>query len=78
MPKKRRLTELKPGEKGRIGAISTCGSLWGRLMDMGLVAGSEVRVIGLAPAGGSVEVLLRGYCLALRKKDAMNVTLEVD
>ncbi len=78
MSTKRQLTDLRPGEKGRIIAISTSGSVRGRMMDMGLVAGSEVKVIRVAPAGDPVEVLLRGYSLALRKKEAVNVTLEVD
>ncbi|OPY52345.1 MAG: ferrous iron transport protein A [Methanosaeta sp. PtaU1.Bin060] len=78
MSTKRQLTDLRPGEKGRIIAISTSGTVRGRMMDMGLVAGSEVKVIRVAPAGDPVEVLLRGYSLALRKKDAVNVTLEVD
>ncbi|OPY49262.1 MAG: ferrous iron transport protein A [Methanosaeta sp. PtaU1.Bin112] len=76
--KKKQLIELKPGEKGRIVAISASGYLRGRMMDMGLVAGSEVKVIRLAPAGDPVEVLLRGYSLALRRNEAMNIILEVD
>ncbi|NPV63508.1 MAG: ferrous iron transport protein A [Methanotrichaceae archaeon] len=78
MSANKKLTELKPGEKGRVVAISSCGSLRRRMMDMGLVTGSEVKLIRLAPAGDPIEVLLRGYSLALRKKEAMNVTLEVE
>ncbi len=78
MSTKKQLIELKPGEKGRIMAISASGSLRGRMMDMGLVAGSEVKVIRLAPAGDPVQILLRGYSLALRRNEAMNIILEVD
>lgn len=78
MSTKKQLIKLKPGEKGRIVEISACGSLRGRMMDMGLVIGSEVKMIRLAPAGDPVEIFLRGYSLALRENEAMNITLEVD
>ncbi len=72
------LNELKPGEGGRIASISSCGSLRGRLMEMGLVKGASLKVIRLAPSGDPMELLLRGYNLALRKKEAEYVILEVD
>jgi ferrous iron transport protein A len=78
MSKMKRLHEMEPGEKGRITAVSPCGTLRGRMMEMGLVKGAELKVIRLAPSGDPVEVLLRGYSLALRKKEAVNVILEVD
>lgn len=78
MSKMKCLDEMKPGEKGRITAVSPCGSLRGRLMEMGLVKGAEIKVIRLAPSGDPMEILLRGYSLALRKKEAEQVILEVD
>lgn len=72
------LNELKPGEGGRIASISPCGSLRGRLMEMGLVKGASLKVVRLAPSGDPMELLLRGYSLALRKKEAEYVILEVD
>jgi len=62
----KRLDELVPGQAGRIASISPCGNLRRRMMEMGLVIGSEIMVIRIAPAGDPVEVLLRGYSLALR------------
>lgn len=78
MSKMKRLDEMRPGEKGRITAVSPCGALRCRMMEMGLVNGAELKVIRLAPSGDPVEVLLRGYGLALRKREALNVILEVD
>ncbi|HOV52120.1 MAG: ferrous iron transport protein A [Methanothrix sp.] len=74
----KRLDELVPGQGGRIASISPCGNLRRRLMEMGLVIGSELMVIRVAPAGDPVEVLLRGYSLALRKNEAKQLILEVD
>ncbi len=72
------LNELEPGEEGRIVSVSSCGALRSRLMEMGLVKGADLKVIRLAPSGDPMEVLLRGYSLALRKKEAEQVILEVD
>jgi ferrous iron transport protein A len=35
---------------------------------MGLVRGTELKVIRLAPSGDPVEVLLKGYSLALERR----------
>ncbi len=78
MSKIKRLDEMRPGERGRVTVVSSSGALRCRMMEMGLVKGTELKVIRLAPSGDPVEVLLKGYSLALRKKEAVNVTLEVD
>jgi ferrous iron transport protein A len=48
------------------------------MMEMGLVKGAELEVVRLAPSGDPVEILLKGYSLALRKREAVNITLVVD
>lgn len=78
MSKMKRLDEMSPGETGKITALSPCGALRYRMMDMGLIKGVELKVIRLAPSGDPVEVFLKGYSLALRKKEAVNVIMEVD
>ena len=40
-----------------------------RLQEMGLVAGTEVTVVKVAPLGDPVEISLRGYRLCLRQSD---------
>ncbi len=74
MSKLKRLNEMMPGERGR----SSCGALRCRMMEMGLVKGAELEVVRLAPSGDPVEILLKGYSLALRKREAVNITLVVD
>jgi ferrous iron transport protein A len=78
MSKMMRLDEMKPGESGTVASVCSCGALRRRMMEMGLVKGAELKVIRLAPSGDPVEVLLKGYSLALRREEAANVTLEVD
>jgi len=71
------LSELKPGEKGRIVRVSGEGGIHRRLLDMGLVAGSEVEVERVAPLGDPIEVRIKGSHLALRREEAANIQVEV-
>lgn len=70
------LSELKPGEKGRITTVGGVGALKRRLMDMGLLPGQEVRVEKVAPLGDPIEVTIRSYSLSLRRQEAEGVVVE--
>ncbi len=65
-----RLSELQPGEAGRIQSVTGEGGLRVRLMEMGLVPGTRVAVRKVAPMGDPMELWLRGYSLTLRREDA--------
>jgi Fe2+ transport system protein FeoA len=69
---------LKPGEKGKITAVRGSGGTHRRLLDMGVVSGSEVKVERVAPLGDPIEVRIKGYHLTLRKEEAVNVHVEVE
>ncbi|AKG54191.1 ferrous iron transport protein A [Dehalogenimonas sp. WBC-2] len=71
-----KMSELKKGERGKIVSISS-GSFRQRLLGMGLVTGSEVEMIGVAPLGDPIEVKIKGYNLTLRKNEAATITVEV-
>ena len=76
MPVKR-LSELKRGEKSRIVKIGGGGGLRRRLLDMGLVPGSEVEMERVAPLGDPIEIKVKGYNLSLRKEEADSIEVEV-
>lgn len=69
------LSDLKPGEKGKVFRITGKGDLKKRLLDMGLVPGTEVQLEKVAPLGDPVEVLVKGYRLSLRKDEAKEILL---
>ena len=48
-----------------------------RLLDMGLIPRTTVRVEKIAPLGDPIELRVRGYALSLRKEDAHNIQVEV-
>ncbi len=71
------LIALEPGENGQIIPGGGGRGIRRRLMDMGIVAGSEVEVQRVAPLGDPVEVRVKGYDLALRRQEAADIQVEV-
>lgn len=41
-----------------------------RLMELGLVVGTQIELVRFAPMGDPVEIKVRGYNLSLRKHEA--------
>jgi ferrous iron transport protein A len=70
------LSSLESGRKARIVKISLAGDIRRRLSDMGLVNGSEVQLMRVAPLGDPLEIRIKGYDLSLRKEVASQI--EVD
>ena len=71
------LRELNVKEKGRVVEIRGSGSIRRRLMDMGVVKGSEVEVVRVAPLGDPIDVKIKGYHLSLRKANSADIYVEV-
>ncbi len=71
------LSDLLPGSKGKVVRIGAKGNVRRRFLDMGMVPGVEVVVKGVAPLGDPIDVLIRGYHLSLRKKEAADIFVEV-
>jgi ferrous iron transport protein A len=72
------LSNLKPGEQGRITRLdSGIGPIRRRLMDMGVIPGEQIRVDKIAPMGDPIEVTVKGYNLSLRKGEARGIEIEV-
>jgi len=73
----RRLSELSPGERGRVVKVAAQGPLAERLAAMGVTVGATVQVIRRAPLGDPVDLRVRGYHLSLRKGEANLVHVEL-
>ena len=52
------------------------GTLRCRLLDMGIIPKTKVRVCHVAPLGDPIQVSLRGYDLTLRKEDAAYIEVQ--
>jgi len=66
---------MVPGQTGRIEAFEGDGREVRRLMEMGLIPGTEVRFVRTAPLGDPLEIELRGYNLSLRRAEAALISV---
>ncbi len=69
------LDQLRPGARGRVAKVNAAGPTAQRLAEMGLVEGTLIRLVRIAPLGDPLEIELHGYFLSLRKADARGVEL---
>lgn len=70
------LDKLGVGKTATIASVGGEGALRLRLLDMGLIPRTEVRVVKVAPMGDPIEIHVRGYELTLRKEDASKIVLK--
>lgn len=67
------LDRVHPGERARVQALKTAGAMRRRLLDIGLVEGTEVECVGRSPGGDPAAYLIRGAVIAIRDTDAAGV-----
>lgn len=72
------LAQMKPNDEGIIVALRGTGNIKHRLIDMGLVPGTKVRVMKFAPLGDPVEIKVKNFDLALRVSEAATIDVEAD
>jgi len=72
------LSNLKPGEKGRVAFMRGGKQACQRLIDMGLTPDTYVKMVNAAPFKGPVEVEVRGTSLALGRQLAAQVFVQVE
>jgi ferrous iron transport protein A len=70
------LTALKIGAAGTVSEIKLRPDQRGRLLEMGLLVGTPVRLVRFAPLGDPVEIKVRGYHLTLRRHDAEQIWVQ--
>ncbi len=70
------LKELKTGQRAVVTAVGGEGALRQHFLDMGLIPGTEVTLVKLAPLGDPMELMLHGYELTLRLDDAARIEVE--
>ena len=70
------LRTLCVNERAKITSICAQGEMSRRLRDMGLIPGTEVKVIGRAPLKDPVALRLRDFTLTLRNNEADCIMVE--
>ena len=71
----RTLAQLAVGESASVATVTDADEISIRLMEMGLIPGTELKVLGVAPLGDPLEIEVRGYRLSIRKSEAARVQL---
>ena len=69
------LDQLRVGQRARIDSLQGTDGLVQRLLEMGLLEGEEVEVVGFAPLGDPMEIRLPDYRLSLRRTEAARVAV---
>jgi ferrous iron transport protein A len=67
------LTSLALGRSGTVAEIKLPPQNRPRLMEMGLLVGTQVELVRFAPLGDPVEIKVRGYNLTLRRNEAEQI-----
>jgi DtxR family Mn-dependent transcriptional regulator len=70
------LFQLKPGQLATVRRVDALGPIRQRLLDLGLLPGTEVEFERSAPSGDPIWVRLQGSQVALRRKEAEAVFVE--
>lgn len=72
------MRKMQVEQKGVISSVRAEGQLGRRIRDMGLVTGTEIRVIGRAPLNDPVALRLNGFTLTLRNSEADFIHCDIE
>ncbi len=70
------LDQLAPGSRGVVKVIAAENGARRRLLEMGFVSGTPLRVVRLAPLGDPMQIELHGYHISLRRSEARSILVE--
>jgi ferrous iron transport protein A len=68
-----KLAELAQGTIATVTHVGGAGSFRRRLMELGILPGTSVQLVGVAPLGDPLELLVRGASLSIRRAEALTV-----
>ncbi len=71
----RTVADLRVGQTGHVQRIAGDGPLHRRLLELGLLRGTPVRVVRIAPLGDPIQLEVRGGSLSIRHDDAHAICL---
>jgi ferrous iron transport protein A len=67
------LSQLRPGSTACIKSLHLSGIMKQRLLDLGLIEGTQVQCLNRSPAGDPTAFLIRGAVIALRGSDSRKI-----
>lgn len=69
------ICRLEPAQTGIVIRIQGESGLRSHLLEMGFTRGTHVEFVRRAPLGDPIDVILRGYRLSLREREACSVVV---
>lgn len=72
-----KLSELSVGASAVVREMPKQGAAFLRLREMGVLPGTRVTLVRVAPMGDPIEIKVRGYHLSLRKSEAAEVVVDL-
>jgi Fe2+ transport system protein FeoA len=70
------LSEMKKGQSATIVRVGGNGALRRRILEMGVLKGSQVYIEKYAPLRDPLELIVKGFHLSLRVKEAAQITVD--
>jgi Fe2+ transport system protein FeoA len=70
------LSEMKEGQIGIVTCVGGNGALRRRILEMGILKGSEIYIEKYAPLKDPLELIVKGYHLSLRVEEAAQITVD--
>ena len=70
-----RLSEMREGETATVVRVGGNGILRRRILEMGILKGTDVYVEKYAPLRDPMELIVKGYHVSLRVEEAAQITV---
>ena len=74
----KRLNEFTPGQSCRLAEVGGERAFRRRLMELGFLPGTVVRLVRRVDVGGLVELEVRGSHIGLRRSEASQLLFELE
>ncbi len=70
------LSNFVLGQSGVVKKLNNSLTIKSRLNDLGIVEGTKIKLVRIAPSGDPIEIKIRDFHLAIRKKEASKIEME--
>lgn len=76
LPTDHHLAELHPGGRARVRRVHGAPDFSRRMSELGLVPGTEIRMVRRAPFGDPIEFVVRGTHFSIRRAEAEGIRVD--
>ena len=70
------LAEIPLGRTARVMRVDGTRAFRRRLLEMGLVPGTEIKIVAVAPLGDPLQIEVRGGQWSIRRNEAAQIAVE--